>query len=412
MSDPGPLGDDNQPFDPLSALGGVFGDLARLAQQQGPLNWDAARQLALSVVSGPSGSGTEANVDPLDRIAVEQLARVAELQVARATGLPTSIAGQPLSVEPVTRVQWVLQALDDHRPRFERLAAGLRATPGAMPGGAAGAGGLGGDADDAMGFMAPLMQMLGPMMLGMTAGSMVGHLAQRSFGEYDLPLPRPRRDRLVLLLSNIDAFGREWSLPRDDLRLWVCLHEVAHHTVLGVPHVRSRLDSLLDGYLDGFRPDAGGLERRLAEVDPMDPAGLQQLQEVFSDPEVLLGAIRSPEQEALLPQLDALVAVVIGVVDHVMDTVGSQLVTSYDMATEALRRRRVETGVDDRFAERLLGLELTPAQVERGQAFVAGVLERGGDQALARLWGSERELPTPAEVDAPGLWLARIDLPD
>jgi uncharacterized protein (DUF2342 family) len=133
----------------------------------------------------------------------------------------------------------------------------------------------------------------------------------------------------------------------------VCLHEVAHHTVLGVPHVRARLDSLLDGYLDGFRPDAGGLERRLAEVDPMDPAGLQQLQEVFSDPEVLLGAIRSPEQEALLPQLDALVAVVIGVVDHVMDTVGSQLVTSYDMATEALRRRRVGTGVDDRFAERI-----------------------------------------------------------
>ena len=74
--------------------------------------------------------------------------------------------------------------------------------------------------------------------------------------------------------------------------------------------------------------------------------------------------------------------------------------------------KRAAGGVDDRFAERLLGLELTPAQVERGQAFVAGVLERGGEEALARLWSSARELPTPAEVDAPGLWLARIDLPD
>ena len=43
---------------------------------------------------------------------------------------------------------------------------------------------------------------------------------------------------------------------------------------------------------------------------------------------------------------------------------------------------------------------------------MAGVVERGGDDQLARLWDSERELPTPAEVDAPGLWMARIDLPD
>lgn len=402
MSDPGPLGDDEPSFDPLSALGGVFGDLARLAQQQGPLNWDAARQLALSVVTGGPGATTsEPNVDPLDRMAIEQLARVAELHVARVTGLATSTTGVPLVVEPVTRTQWVLQSLDDHRPRFERLAAGLRAAPPTA-----------GEPADALGFMAPLMQMLGPMMLGMTAGSMVGHLAQRCFGEYDLPLPRPPRDRIGLLMGNIDRFGSDWSLERDDLRLWVCIHEVAHHAVLGVPHLRARLDGLLDGYLDGFRPDAGGLERRLAEIDPMDPAGLTQLQEAFGDPEVLLGAIRSPEQEALLPQLDALVAVVIGVVDHVMDEVGAQLIASYAMVTEATRRRRVETGKDDRFAERLLGLELTPAQVERGQAFVAGVLERGGHDALARLWDGERELPTPAEVDAPGLWLARIDLPD
>jgi uncharacterized protein (DUF2342 family) len=66
----------------------------------------------------------------------------------------------------------------------------------------------------------------------------------------------------------------------------------------------------------------------------------------------------------------------------------------------------------DRFVERLLGLELTQAQYERGAAFVDGAVERAGSEALDRLWRSERELPTPAEVDAPGLWLARIDLPD
>jgi uncharacterized protein (DUF2342 family) len=44
--------------------------------------------------------------------------------------------------------------------------------------------------------------------------------------------------------------------------------------------------------------------------------------------------------------------------------------------------------------------------------FVRGVVERAGEEGLVRLWHSGKELPTPAELNAPGLWLARIDLPD
>ena len=77
-----------------------------------------------------------------------------------------------------------------------------------------------------------------------------------------------------------------------------------------------------------------------------------------------------------------------------------------------LRRRRVEATDGERFAARLLGLELGRGQFERGAAFIRGVVERAGDEGLSRLWVTERELPTAAEVDAPGLWLARIDLPD
>ena len=79
------------------------------------------------------------------------------------------------------------------------------------------------------------MQAFSPVMLGMTAGSMLGHLAKRSFGQYDLPIPRPPGDELMIVLANLDEFGREWSLPEDDLRLWVCVHEVAHHAVLVAP---------------------------------------------------------------------------------------------------------------------------------------------------------------------------------
>jgi uncharacterized protein (DUF2342 family) len=94
-----------------------------------------------------------------------------------------------------------------------------------------------------------------------------------------------------------------------------------------------------------------------------------------------------------------------------MDQVGAKLIGSYGMLTEALRRRRVETTDADRFVERLLGLELTQAVYDRGAAFVDGVVERAGEAGLARLWEGERMLPSPPEVEAPGLWLARIDLP-
>ena len=73
---------------------------------------------------------------------------------------------------------------------------------------------------------------------------------------------------------------------------------------------------------------------------------------------------------------------------------------------------RVDADTADRFVEKLLGVTVTQTQVDRGARFVAGVVERAGAEGLARLWKSAKELPTPAEVDAPGLWLARIDLPD
>jgi uncharacterized protein (DUF2342 family) len=106
----------------------------------------------------------------------------------------------------------------------------------------------------------------------------------------------------------------------------------------------------------------------------------------------------------------ALVADIVGVVDHVVDVVGGKLIASYPMLTEALRRRRVTAAESDRFVERLFGLELGQTTYERGAAFVAGVVERSGEDGLRRLWADAANLPTPPEVDAPGLWLARLDL--
>ena len=388
----------------------LFGDLAKLfGQGGGGVPWDAARSLALAVATDNT---SEANVDPLERIKLEQLARVAELHVANVTGLSTTVTGRELTVVPVNRGLWAQRTLADYRPLLEKLAGSLGTADTPLVADDPDLG-PGFEDDQLAAMLGPMIQAMQPMMVAMTAGSMVGHMARRSFGQYDLPIPRTPSDELLILVPNLDAFGREWSLPADDLRLWICLHEIAHHTVLGVPHVRARLDALLGEYTTKFRNDPRALEEHLGELDLTGgPDAMAGLQRALGEPGALLGAIQSDEQRALLPRLEALVAVVVGVVDHVMDEVGAKLIASYGMLTEALRRRRVETGEADRFVERLLGLELSQAVYDRGSAFVAGVVERAGAEGLARLWEGEAMLPSPPEVDAPGLWLARIDLPD
>ncbi len=375
----------------------MFGDLARMFSRQGPVNWDVARQTASWLATDGQ---PEPNVDPLERIRLEELVRVADLHVSAATGLSTSITGGILSILPVSRGDWALHSLEAYRPFLERLATSLSTA---------------GDDDDdettdvTAKLMGDLGKMLGPVLLGMQSGFMLGHLSRRAMGQYDLPLPRRPADQLLIVPANLDAFAEEWSLAGDDLRLWVCLQEVTLHAVLGRPHVRARLADLINEYVSRFEVDPEALEMSLGNIDPTDAAGLQK---VLGNPETLLGAMRSPGQQETLTRIETLTAVISGYVDHIMDTTGRGLIGSYGQITEALRRRRVEATDGDRFAARLLGLELGRGQYERGANFIRGVVERAGDDGLARLWLTERELPTNAEVDAPGLWLARIDLPD
>ena len=391
MSEGGP-GSPN-PFEGMP----LFGDLARLFSSQGPVSWEVARQLAhWTATEGVA----ESNPDPIERMRLEELARVAELHVVEATGLQTTVSGRVLTVVPVTRGEWARRALTDLRPLLERLAGALT-MPGDPDEGTA--------PDPASQLLGGVAQMLGPILIGMQAGFMTGHLARRSLGQYDLPLPRPETGEVALVPANVDEFAREWSVPADDLRLWILLHDLTRHAVLGQAHVHRRLQELLLEYAGGFTVDPSGLEDKLGDIDPTNPASFQA---VLGDPETLLGAMQSDAQRALLPHIEALTGAVVGYVDHVMDGVGRGLIGSYRQLTEALRRRRVEATAGDRYVGKLLGLELSQSHYERASAFVAGVVERADEAALARLWSSERELPTPAELDAPGLWLARIDLPE
>lgn len=386
---------------------GNFGNMANLFGGGGD-PWAQAKQIAAQVASGGS---SEPNVDPADRIAFEQLARVAELHVTGTTGLPVGESSPP-QIRPSTRHEWALATLDAYRPLLEKLAETMSQSMAAggedflpsdaeipgMPGGM-----FSGD------FMAQIMKMLAPMMMSMTSGSMAGQLARSSLGSYDLPLPRPGATELLVVHANIAEFTTEWSVPTDDVRLWVCLHEYLHHTVLRLPHVSKRLTDLVIRYVSAFETNTSALGE-LGGIDPSNPEAMGQLEGLMNDPEALMGVVQSDRQRAMLPEISALLAAIVGYVDHMMDEIGSKLITSYPMLSEALRRRRVGADPTDRFLQRMLGFELDQACYDRGKTFVDGVIERGGNDALGRLWRSERELPTPNEIVAPGLWLARIDI--
>jgi putative hydrolase len=395
---------DLNPFGSGGPFEDIMRNLARMFTTQGPVNWDMARQFAQWAATG----GTpEANVDPLSRVRLEELLRVAELQVAEATGLPLS-GGQILSVRAVTPSEWARLALDAWKPLLERLAGAVADTlPTLGVGDETSVEALSAGSDPMSQLFGQLPQMLGPLLFGMQAGSMVGQLAQRAMGTYDLPMPWPPSDELLFLPATIDGFAEAWSLDSTDVRLWVCLREVTNHAVLGRPHVRARLDELIGAYVGAFKPDSSAIEDRLSGLDPTDMSAMQSM---FSDPAALLGNMQSDAQRQLQVPLRALLAAVSGYVDYVMDLVGRRLIGSYGPLTEALHRRRLEEsgGVDA--LGQLFGVELDAGSYERGQAFVRGIIERAGTDGLDRLWRSAKELPTPAEVDAPGLWLARIDI--
>jgi putative hydrolase len=391
--------DPGESIDPFAHMP-LFGDLSRALSGQGPLNWDAARQFAVLAANGGgllSGTGvsTSANVDPSVRIKYRELADIARLHVGDVMQL--EVPGTEPDV--ATPEQWAQQTLEAYRPLFTDLAVSLGSTDD-LPADMA--------SDPMAQMMAGLSKMMAPAMMGMSVGSMVGNLARRAFGVYDLPIPRAT-PTLVLVPSNIDRFAAEWEIELDEMRLWVLAHELAGLTLFSIDHIADHLRSLVQRHVGGFRPDPSAINDKLSslDIDQTDP--MAAMQQAFGDPEVLLGAVRSADQLALEPELDAAVAVTIGVIDWVVDAVAVRVIGGNALQiAEAARRRRAESTPDEIFVERLLGIRLGAEQTARGKAFVQGVVDRAGERGLEPLFTDPAAVPTPNEIEAPGLWLARV----
>lgn len=376
-----------------------FEQIAKAMSSAGPVQWDMARQFAMMAATN---SSTEPNVEPTSRIAVHQLAAVADLHVRDVTGLSTSDTTQPPVIDVVTRSTWVHHTVEAFKFYFSDFSGNSNSTIGGE------SLDLESNGMDAM--MSNLTKMMAPAMLGMSVGSMIGQLSLRTFGQYDLPLPREPKSQLLFVVRNSEEFAKDWSIKVEDMQMWLLIQELTFHALFRIDFVRDAVTNLVKQHVAGFNPNPNALGQRLTNIDVTNTDPAAMMQKLLGDPTLLLGDERSAKQQALAPKLDAIICAIICYVDHVVDTVANRILGNGAQISEAFRRRRVESSSQDQYVEQLFGIYLTDDQVDRGEKFIAGVIERQGETGLARLWAREGNLPTPNEIAAPGLWIERINL--
>lgn len=368
----------------------LFRELQRvMSASSGPVNWELARQVGVAnaVEAGPDAEPTEG-----DRRMLGEAVRVAELQVGRFTGLaaPADVA----QVLAVRRAGWVNANAENLKALLEPAAGKLtdaiqRSAGDQLP--------------PELAQFSAFLRQLSPLLLGTQVGQVLGTLAQRVLGQYDIAVPRSGPGQLLFVVPNLAAFERDWSLDPREFRTFVALHEVTHRFEFAQPWARDRFQVLLDDYLSTLKLDVEGMQARLSSVDPSDPEALREL--AGSD-EGLFWADLDDEQRLKLGRIQAFMAAAEGYGDHVMQTLGAELLGSFSRIEEAMKRYR-EGEPGDPVFERLLGVDMKREQYRKGKAFCDVVVEQSDEATLARMWQSADAMPSLPELDEPRLWLAR-----
>jgi coenzyme F420 biosynthesis associated uncharacterized protein len=205
------------------------------------------------------------------------------------------------------------------------------------------------------------------------------------------------------VVPNIASFERDWSLDPTEFRTNVAFHEVTHRFEFARPWAPDRFHELLDDFLATLRIDVAAMQERIGSLDPSDPEALRS---VMESEEGLFGAVLDDEQRIKLGRIQAFMAAAEGYGDHVMHTLGAELLPSYAKIREAFTRLR-ESQANDPVFERLLGIEMKREQYERGEAFCDTVVELTDEATLSTMWSSPEAMPSLPEVEEPRLWLAR-----
>ncbi|MEW2520029.1 zinc-dependent metalloprotease [Actinacidiphila alni] len=279
---------------------------------------------------------------------------------------------------------------------------------------------------------------VGGKVTGVEVGMLLSFLSSRVLGQYEtfapptreLPAgpakPGPgesRAGRLLLVAPNIVHVERELDVDPHDFRLWVCLHEETHRTQFSaVPWLRDHIENEIQSFLGETELDASTVIERVREAvqsftgsgggkeeDAADPAGAADGASRDEDGRSLVDLVQTPTQREILARLTAVMSLLEGHADYVMDGVGPDVVPSVAEIREKFSQRRASgAGRLDQALRRLLGLDAKLRQYRDGERFVRAVVKEVGMDGFNRVWTSPNTLPTKSEIAKPAEWVARV----
>lgn len=247
----------------------------------------------------------------------------------------------------------------------------------------------------------PVARAVTAKVSGGELGGLMAFMSTKVLGQYDLaPEGTPS---LMLVAPNIVQTEQDLGVDVHDFRLWVCLHEETHRVQFtAVPWLREHVVGQARDLLVEMAPDPDELAQRIGEL-------AKRLPEVFKEGSMGLGdLLATPEQRARMAQLTAVMSLLEGHADVVMDDVGPQVVPSVELIRKRFGDRRAGLGNVDRLLRRLMGLEAKMRQYRDGAAFVRGVQHKVGVEGFNAVWEGPQNLPTPQEIQSPQLWVERV----
>ncbi len=255
------------------------------------------------------------------------------------------------------------------------------------------------------GALGMLMNDVSSKLLGMQIGGLLGYLAQRVLGQYDLSLlsAEATGGSLYFVEPNIARVQQQLGLSDAEFRLWITLHEMTHAFEFeAYPWVRRYFRELLD---QNFALISGQM---LSSGNNLVDMLMRLLQGIGSG-QHWIETVLTPEQRAVFDRIQALMSLIEGYGNHVMNAVGRRLLPSFSQIEQRVAQRQKQRTLLDLMIFRLTGLDLKLAQYQQGEAFVNAVVAERGIQFTGRVWERPENLPTMDEIRDPAQWIRRMD---
>lgn len=361
----------------------LFAQMFRMFQSSGPVNWKLARELTKNL------AGEREPIEPSIAEEYRELAHVAELRIQATTDLP---APSPGELNPTDRATWALDNEQTFRILIEPLGDKLTGGFGQLPGA------------ESFGQMGAILQPLGPALLGMQAGTMVGFMAHRVLGQFDTGIPAVDRDQPYLIVPNVEAFAFEAAVDPRQVRLWAALHEMLFHRLMKIEWLRGHFVSVVAAFYETVELDLSDVMGQIGALE--DPDRIRELlgEEGASAPALLKGT-SDPER---LASIQSFTAYIEGYGDYLVRKAGADVLPDLDRIEAANARRRSEPDQTEQSLQQVIGLELQRHRASDAAAFCSEVEQRWGESALERVWEEPENLPHLAELTDPVGWAARV----